>query len=80
MNLADQTDVMDENGLEVNILIDGDQMYKTDTGLIAYKTGQGYVIGGPIDPLERRFKTNINFTATHVLHVPYMSLWMIKFL
>ena len=32
LNLADQTDVNDENGLEVDILIGGDQMYKFFTG------------------------------------------------
>ena len=80
LNLADQTDVNDENGLEVDILIGGNQMYKFFTGRevrgengklgpIAYETGPGYVLSGPIDLPDRRVRTKINFAATHVLHV-----------
>ena len=58
LKLADQTDFSDENGLEVDILIGGDQIYKSFTknteekgkpGLIAYETGLRYVLSGPID-------------------------------
>ena len=80
LNFADQTDVSDENGLESDILIGGDQMYKFFTGRevlgekgkpvpTAYETGLGYVLSGSIDLPERRVTTKINFAATHVLHV-----------
>ena len=82
LNLADQTDVNDENGLEVDILLGGDQMYnfftsrevrggggKEKPGPTGYETGLGYVLSGPIDLPDRRVRARINFAATHVLHV-----------
>ena len=42
---------------------------KGKPGPIAYETGLGYVLSGPIDLPDRRVRTKINFAATHVLHV-----------
>ena len=70
LNLADQTDVNDENGLEVDILTGGDQMYKFFTGEkgkpepIAYETGLGYVLVAPlicpIEELEQRLISQLH--------------------
>ena len=48
LNSADQTDVGDENGLEVDLLIGGDQMYKFFTSREA-RVGERKTLGGHLN-------------------------------